>query len=173
SHGKGRAGRQKWQAWVEVWVERSRVLRAPTGTHSVNLNRGICRACLGQPREGHHSPVAESNECRIPAPVRHVLHVRKSVARRVENRTGQRSVERVILERTAVDEGASIRQEHHAIAEHVPGNREPLCIVFSRWVPEKGSRAIRLTIRRARRTPALGCRAVTRSCYDQYLAVRQ
>ena len=135
------------------------VFGTPPGPDGVDLDRRVRRAGFGQAGERHHAAVAQGRDRRVPASVRHVLHVREPSGRRVEEGAPRLTQERVIFEVTAVDEHAPVGQRDHSVAEHVPRHALP-DDRSGRRVPHGG---FEVGIRRF----------VSRSGDDQYLAVVQ
>src|SRR5215470_16733854 len=95
----------------------------PARPYGKDLDGAVGVAVLVQAGKGHDCSVAQVGNRRIPAAVCHVLSVRELASRRIIYGAAQLSVERVVLQRTAIDEGAAISENYHAVAEHVPANR--------------------------------------------------
>src|ERR1700687_4634417 len=110
---------------VHAWVERrspgGREGRAPAGTGAVELDGSVGAAGFAEAREYHGAAVAENGAGGIPAAVRHGLLVDEGVGSRVIGGGAQLAVERIVLEGAAHDEGTAVGEDHHAVAEHVPG----------------------------------------------------
>src|SRR5262249_55429021 len=104
---------------------------------------------LVQAGKCHHPPIPQSHHRRIPAPVCHALRVAERVCRRIEDRYLWLSMERIVLDRAAIDEYASILQQHHAITEHVPGYGKLIDSLTASWVQEQCPGAIRWAIGRS------------------------
>ena len=88
-----------------------------------DLDGGIRPAGLLQPGECHHTPIPQRRHGRVPATVRHALHVSERAGQWIKDGVARLPVEGIVLNGSAVDQRSAIGQDDHAIAEHVPGDR--------------------------------------------------
>ena len=81
-------------AWVEELWNPGRHVRPPE--HAIDLHRLVRQTDLGQTRERHHAAVVEHRDRRIPASVRHVLHVGEPIGGWVVDRASRLAKKRVV-----------------------------------------------------------------------------
>src|SRR6266403_2754112 len=110
-------------AGIEWRSERRAVGGAPTGAYGIDLHGGIGTAVFVEARKSHERSVAQIGDCRIPAPMGHILNIGELAGRRIINGATRLSVERVVLQSTSVDECAAIRENYQTVAKHIPADR--------------------------------------------------
>ncbi len=160
------------QAWVEVRCPGSGVPLAPARADRVELHSSVGGAGFVQAGKCHHTPIPQRQYGGIPAAVRHILKVAEKVCGGIENGYAKLPIEGVILDCAAVDQGASVLQKHHAIAEHVPGQGE-LRDCSGVRIPQQRPGVIRRTIGRTGGTTRQRWRAVSRSRHHQHFAIAE
>ena len=105
--------------------------------------------------------------------MRHILRDGgKGIRGRIKDRRLLGTMKWVVGESPAVDERTAVRQHHHAVAEHVPGQRKSSDRPGG-GIEQERPRTVRRAIRRARRASTLRWRAITRARHNQDLAVIQ
>src|ERR1700751_6219879 len=105
------------KTWRKIGVL---VGRTPSGADGINLHSGVGAAVFVEPGKGHDRSVAQIGHRRIPASMSHSLHVSEYASSRIIDGAKVRSMERIVLLGTSVDEGPPIRQNHDTVAEHIP-----------------------------------------------------